>query len=62
MLFPDESRLNISDAGNSQNPDGQGHIRVFEVVEGRELSDGQMSADMSPELTTAYGSSADGNV
>ena len=47
---PDESRLYISDTGNSHDPDGPGHIRVFEVVEGRKLRGGQVFADMSPGI------------
>ena len=45
---PDESRLYVSDSGISHDPDAPGHIRVFEVVEGRKLRGGQVFADMAP--------------
>ena len=35
IFSPDEARLYLSDTGNLHDPDGLGHIRVFEVVEGR---------------------------
>ena len=59
---PDESRLYISDTGNSHDPDGPGHIRVFEVVEGRKLRGGQVFADMSPGFADGMRTDRDGNL
>ena len=59
---PDESRLYISDTGNSHDPDGPGHIRVFEVVEARTLRGGQVFADMSPGLADGIRTDRDGNL
>ncbi len=59
---PDESRLYISDTGNSHDPDGPGHIRVFEVVEGRKLRGGQVFADMSPGFADGMRTDSDGNL
>ena len=38
----------MSETGNSQDPDGPGHIRAFEVNEGRRLRGVKVFADMSP--------------
>ena len=59
---PDESRLYISDTGNSHDPDGPGHIRVFEVVEGWKLRGGQVFADMSPGFADGIRTDRDGNL
>ena len=59
---PDESRLYISDTGNSHDPDGPGHIRVFEVVEERKLRGGQVFADMSPGFADGIRTDRDGNL
>ena len=59
---PDEARLYISDTGNSHNPDGPGHIRMFEVVEGRTLRGGEVFADMSPGFADGIRTDCDGNL
>ena len=59
---PDEARLYISDTGNSHDPDGPGHIRVFEVVEGRRLRGGEVFADMSPGFADGIRTDQDGNL
>ena len=59
---PDESRLYISDTGNSHDPDGPGQIRVFEVVDGRKLRGGQVFADMSPGFADGIRTDRDGNL
>jgi gluconolactonase len=41
---PDESRLYISDTGATHDPDGPRHIRVFDVVDDRTLSGGEVFA------------------
>ena len=52
---PDESRLYISDTGNSHDPDGPGHIRVFEVVEGGRCMVARFSPICPPDSPMAYG-------
>ena len=59
---PDESRLYISDTGNSHDPDGPGHIRVFDVVEGRQLHGGHIFVDMSPGFADGIRTDPDGNL
>lgn len=59
---PDESRLYISDTGNSHDPESPGHIRVFEVVAGRKLRGGEVFADMSPGFADGIRTDRDGNV
>ena len=59
---PYESRLYISDTGNSHDPDGPGHIRVFEVVEGQKLRGGEVFADMSPGFADGIRTGRDGNL
>ena len=59
---PDESQLYISDTGNSHDPDGPGHIRVFEVLEGRTLSGGEVFADMSPGFADGIRTDRAGNL
>ena len=59
---PDESRLYISDTGNSHDPGGPGHIRVFEVLEGRTLRGGEVFADMSPGFADGIRTDRDGNL
>ena len=59
---PDESRLYISDSGISHDPDGPGHIRVFEVVDGRKLRGGQVFADMAPAVPDGMRTDRDGNL
>ena len=59
---PDESRLYVSDSGISHDPDAPGHIRVFEVVEGRKLRGGQVFADMAPGFADGMRTDRDGNL
>ena len=59
---PDESRLYISDSGISHDPDAPGHIRVFDVVDGRKLRGGQVFADMSPGYADGMRTDREGNL
>lgn len=59
---PDESRLYVSDTGVSHHPDGPGHIRVFDVVNGRKLRGGDVFADMSPGFADGIRTDRDGNL
>ena len=59
---PDESRLYISDSAISHDPDGPGHVRVFDVVDARKLQGGQIFADMSPGFADGMRTDRDGNL
>ena len=61
-LSPDESRLYVSDSGITHDPNGPGHIRVFDVVDARKLSGGQIFADMSPGFADGMRADRDGNL
>lgn len=41
----DETKLFIADSGGTRYPSGEHHIRVFDVLEGRQLSGGRVFAD-----------------
>lgn len=62
MISPDGSRRCIFDTRYSHDPDGPGHIRVLEVVEGRKLRDGEVFADMSPGFADGNWTDCDGSV
>ena len=59
---PDESRLYISDTGLSHDPNGPGHVRVFDVVDGRQLRGGQVFVDMAPGFADGIRTDRDGNL
>jgi gluconolactonase len=59
---PDESRLYISDSGISHDPSAPGHVRVFDVVDGRRLKGGDVFADMAPGFADGMRTDADGNL
>ena len=59
---PDESRLYVSDSGASHDPDALGHVRVFQVVEGRKLRGGRVFADMKPGFADGIRTDRDGNL
>ena len=59
---PDESRLYVSDSGASHDPDAPGHVRVFQVVEGRKLRGGRVFADMKPGFADGIRTDRDGNL
>ena len=59
---PDESRLYISDSGTSHDPGAPGHIRLFEVVDGRKLLDLRVFADMAPGFPDGMRTDRDGNL
>ena len=61
-MSPDESRLDISGTGKSHDPDGPGHIRAFDVVEGRELRGGEVFADMSSGFADGMRTDGDGDL
>ena len=59
---PNESLLYISDSGISHDAAAPGHIRVFEVVDGRKLRGGQVFADMAPGYADGMRTDRDGNL
>ena len=59
---PDESRLYISDSAISHDPEAPGHVRVFDVVDGRKLQGGRVFADMSPGFADGMRTDRDGNL
>ena len=58
----DESRLYVSDSAISHDPQAPGHIRVFDVVDGRKLKGSQVFADMSPGFADGMRTDRDGNL
>lgn len=59
---PDESLLYVSDTGRSHDADGPRHIRVFDVSEAGELSNGRVFADMQDGMSDGFRLDIDGNV
>ncbi len=51
---PDEQRLYISDTGISHKPDGNHHIRVFDVVDGKTLANGRVFAVIEPGASDGF--------
>ena len=59
---PDESRLYISDSGGSHHPNGPGHVRVFDVVDGQRLTGGDVFLDVAPGFVDGMRIDQDGNL
>ena len=59
---PDESLLYISDSAISHDPAAPGHIRVFDVVDGRKLRGGRVFADFAPGFADGMRTDRDGNL
>jgi gluconolactonase len=59
---PDERLLYIVDTGASHTPDGPGHIRVFDVLDGTKLSNGRVFRAMAPGMADGIRTDQDGNV
>jgi len=59
---PDETRLYISDTGISHDPNGPGHVRVFDVIDGRLLTGGDVFATMAPGFADGMRTDRDGNL
>jgi len=59
---PDESRLYIADTGRTHRANGPHHIRVFDVIDGRTLSGGEVFAIVSPGLADGFRLDERGNV
>ena len=58
---PDESLLYISDTATSHDPDGNAHIRVFEV-DGDSVRGGREFVDMRPAVSDGFRADMDGNI
>lgn len=59
---PDESLLYISDTGASHDPAGAHHIRVFDVIEGKSLTNGRVFAVVDPGLADGFRLDLHGNL
>ena len=59
---PDESKLYIVDTGLSHTPNGEHHIRVFLVEDGKKLSGGNVFAEISPGIPDGLRVDVEGNV
>ena len=60
---PDESILYISDSGVSHDPEnGPHHIRAFDVMNGRKLTNGRVFAEVSPGLPDGFRLDTEGNI
>jgi gluconolactonase len=59
---PDESKLYVVDTGASHDAKGPHHIRVFEVVNGRSLTGGQVFTEVNPGIPDGIRIDVEGNV
>lgn len=59
---PDGSKLYVADTGRSHDPEGPGHIRVFDVGEGGRLSGGQVFAAPDRGLADGFRCDIHGNI
>ena len=59
---PDEKRVYIVDTGSSNSPDGPAHIRVFDLGDDAQLSNGHVFADMKPSSSDGIRTDRDGNL
>ena len=59
---PDEKLLYISDTSKSHDPDGNHHIRVFDVVDGYRLENDRVFAVMEPGLADGFRLDVNGNL
>ena len=51
---PNEDRLYIADSARSHDPDGNHHIRVFDVEDGRRLKNGRVFAVIEPGIPDGF--------
>ncbi|TXH99509.1 MAG: SMP-30/gluconolactonase/LRE family protein [Rhizobium sp.] len=59
---PDEKLLYVSDTSRSHDPDGNHHIRVFDVVDGRYPRNGRVFAVIEPGLSDGFRLDVNGNI
>ncbi len=51
---PGEERLYIGDTAGSHDPHGNHHLRVFDVVDGKTLANGQLFVEITPGLPDGF--------
>lgn len=51
---PDEQRLYIGDTSGSHDPTGNHHLRVFDVVDGKNLANGRLFTEIEPGLPDGF--------
>lgn len=59
---PNEDKLYISDSSRSHDRNGKHHIRVFDVVDGRTLTNGRVFAVIEPGIPDGFRSDRQGNI
>jgi len=59
---PKGDRLYVSDSGFSHDPRAPHHVRVFNVTDGKHLSDGRIFADIKPGIPDGLRVDVQGNV
>lgn len=59
---PDESLLYVGDTGFTHGADRPHHVRVFDVVDGRRLTNGRLFTDIEPGVPDGFRADADGNL
>jgi gluconolactonase len=59
---PDERLLYIADSGFSHDPSAPHHIRAFDVVDGRKLTNSRVFAEVSPGVPDGFRCDTGGNV
>ena len=59
---PDESRLYVADSASSHDPSAPRHIRVFDVIDGRRLTNGRVFCDIDSGLPDGFRVDLHGNV
>jgi gluconolactonase len=51
---PDEQRLYIADTSRSHDPNGNHHVRVFDVVDGKTLRNGRLFVEIEPGMADGF--------
>ncbi|WP_013334692.1 SMP-30/gluconolactonase/LRE family protein [Gloeothece verrucosa] len=59
---PDEKLLYVSDTASHNIPDAPHHIRVYEVIEGRQIANGRVFAVIEPGEPDGFRIDAQGNI
>ncbi len=59
---PNESQLFVADSGRSHDPDGPHHIRVFDVSDSADLTNGRVFAEIDPGVPDGFRFDRQGNL
>ena len=59
---PDETTLYIADSSVTHDPQGNHHIRAFDVVEGKRLVNGRVFAEINPGFPDGFRVDSDGRI